>query len=191
MNLYTYLEELLEKKQDGRTILIYHGLNSNVDKEKVKYFEAKGFRVIMEKHDYRGEYGTQDNPGDRGKSFMKSQEAIAKNADIIIGISFGGYVAYLLGCQLQKDVILINPALNRSVTKTAIQNYDYPFNEKRAKRIEYFHGANDTMVTATKSLEVLEKPTGYYKEIKIPDMEHRVPFKKFKQICEQSHILNL
>ena len=189
MNLYSYLEEKLEN--DKKTILIYHGLNGNIDKEKIKYLTNKGFHVIMEKHDYRREYGTIEVSNDRAKSFMQKQEQIARKADIIIGTSFGGYVAYLLGCQLQKDIILINPALNRKVTKTAIQDYDYPFNEKKAKRIEYFHGANDTTVTAKTSIEVLEKPSLYYKETVIPEMEHKVPFKKFKTICKMSKILNL
>lgn len=201
MNLYTYLEQLANKQneenqiaeteKDGRTILIYHGLNGGVDNKKINHLEKKGFHVIMHKHDYRMEYGSKENPWDLGKSFMKRQEVVARNADIILGTSFGGYVAYLLGCQLHKDVILINAALNRSVTLTGIQDFDYPLNEKQAKRIEYFHGTNDTTVNASKSLEILKHPSGYYKEIKIPGMEHSVPLEKFKQICEQSYILSM
>ena len=189
MNLYTYLETLIEKP-DGRTILIYHGLGGGIDEQKIKYFENKGFNVIMKKHDYRKEFGTKEQPHDKGKSFMQEQESIAKNADIIIGSSFGGYVAYLLGCQLHKDLILINPALNRSVTKTAIQEFDYPHNEKKAKSIEYFHGSEDTVVTAKTSMDVLRKPSKY-KEVVMQGMGHNTPFKKFKQICEISEILNI
>lgn len=191
MNLYTYLEEVIDKiAPDGRTILIYHGLNGGVDEQKVNYFESKGFKVIMKKHDYRKEFGTLENPGDKGKSFMQRQEKIAKSADIIIGSSFGGYVAYLLGCQLHKDLILINPALNRSVTKTAIQEFDYPHNEHMAKSIEYFHGSEDTVVTAKTSIDVLRKPNKY-REVIMQGMGHNTPFKKFKEICEQSEILNV
>jgi predicted esterase YcpF (UPF0227 family) len=197
MNLYTYLEQLTDEKnikRDGRNILIYHGLDGGIDNKKVSYLESKGFNVTMQKHDYRKEFGTKDHPGDRGKSFMKRQESIvaSKKIDIIIGSSFGGYVAYLLGCEKGKDLILINPALNRAVTKTAIQEFDYPHNKKQANYIEYFHGSEDTVVTSTHSLEVLQRGSSKYKQIPIKGMGHTTPFAKFKKdICEVSEILKI
>jgi len=194
MNLYTYLEQLVEKTKENndRNILIYHGLDGGVDKKKVSYLENKGFSVTMQKHNYRKEFGTKENPGDKGKSFMEKQQALASKADIIIGSSFGGYVAYLLGCEKHKDLILINPALNRSVTKTAIQEFDYPHNKKQANNIEYFHGSEDTVVTSTYSLEVLKKGSGpIYNKITMQGMGHTTPFEKFKEICEMSEILNI
>jgi predicted esterase YcpF (UPF0227 family) len=197
MNLYTYLEQLIEKtteKRDDRNILIYHGLDGGIDKKKITYLESKGFNVIMQKHDYRKEFGTKDHPGDRGKSFMERQESIvtSKKIDIIIGSSFGGYVAYLLGCEKHKDLILINPALNRSVTKTAIQEFDYPHNKKQANNIEYFHGSEDTVVTSTHSLEVLKKGSGsIYNKVPMQGMGHTTPFAKFKDMCEMSEILKI
>ena len=178
MNLHTYLENLLSQK----TVLLYHGLNSNPASDKKKYLHEIGVNLTQGHHDYKKEFDL-----DQGQKFMSEQESIAKSYDIIMGISFGGYVAYMLACRLKKPVILINPAINRSVTKTNIKEYNYQYENMKPKKIEYFYGENDKAVIFNDQKNIVDHSITDF--IKIKNMEHRVPIKFFKEICEQSKLL--
>lgn len=178
MNLYSYLENLLSQK----TVLLYHGLGSNPASDKKNYLKKMNIELTQDHHDYKKEFDF-----DGGKSFMIEQETKAKSYDIIMGISFGGYVAYMLACRLQKPVILINPAINRSVTKTNIKEYSYEYQNMKPKKIEYFCGENDKAVIFNDQKNIVDHSiTDFYK---IKGMEHRVPISFFKEICEQSKLL--
>lgn len=178
MNLYTYLENLINNKK----IILYHGLNSNPASDKKKYLQTIGVDLTQDHHDYKKEYQK-----DHGESFMLEQENKAKGYNIIMGISFGGYVAYMLACRLRKPVILINPAINRSVTKTSISEYNYNYQNMKPLKIEYFHGELDKAVLFSEQKKVID--TSITKFIEIKSMEHRVPIKFFKEICEKSELL--
>jgi len=178
MNLHSYLENLLSKK----TILLYHGLNSNPASDKKKYLNENGINLIQGHHDYKKEFDD-----DQGKKFMIEQESIARSCDILMGISFGGYVAYMLACRLKKSLILINPAINRDVTKTSIKKYDYRYENMKPKKIEYFYGENDKAVIFNDQKNIIDHSIADF--IKIKNMEHRVPIKFFKEICQQSKLL--
>ena len=178
MNLYTYLENVLVNK----TVILYHGLGSNPASDKKKYLNEIGISLKQDHHDYQKEYDL-----DRGKSFMIEQEKNANGYNIIMGISFGGYVAYMLACRLRKPLILINPAINRSVTKINIKEYNYQYENMKPKKIEYFYGENDKAVIFNDQKNIVDHSiTDFYK---IKNMEHRVPIKFFKKICEQSKLL--
>jgi predicted esterase YcpF (UPF0227 family) len=179
MNLYTYLENALVNK----TVILYHGLGSNPASDKKKYLNKIGTSLKQDHHDYQKEYDL-----DRGKSFMIEQQTKANGYNVIMGISFGGYVAYMLACRLQKPLILINPAINRSVTKTKIGEYNYEYQNMKPLEIEYFHGEKDTSVRFEDNKKMVPNDiTTTFHEI--AGMEHRVPISFFKKICQQSQIL--
>jgi hypothetical protein len=178
MNLYTYLENVLTNKK----VILYHGLNSNPASDKKKFLKDMNIDLTQDHHDYQKEYDF-----DRGESFMLEQQNKANGYNVIMGISFGGYVAYMLACRLQKPLILINPAINRSVTKTKIGEYNYEYKNMRPKEIEYFYGEKDTSVKPSENMIIVPKDiTTFYG---IVDMEHRVPIKFFAEICRKSQIL--
>lgn len=178
MNLYTYLENILTNKK----VILYHGLNSNPASDKKKFLKGIGVDLTQDHHDYQKEYDL-----DCGKSFMLEQEDKAKAYNVIIGISFGGYVAYMLACRLQKPLILINPAINRSVTRTKIKEYDYEYTNLKPKEIEYFYGEKDNSVRFEDNKVTVPNDLTTFFEIK--GMEHRVPIKFFAEICRKSQIL--
>ena len=178
MNLYTYLENVLTNKK----VILYHGLNSNPASDKKKFLKDMNIDLTQDHHDYQKEYDL-----DRGKSFMLEQQSKASGYNVIMGISFGGYVAYMLACHLQKPLILINPAINRSVTKTKIGYYNYEYQNMKPREIEYFYGEKDTSVRLEDNKEIVPKDiTTFYG---ISGMEHRVPISFFAKICRQSQIL--
>lgn len=179
MNLYTYLENILTNKK----VILYHGLNSNPASDKKKFLKGIGIDLTQDHHDYQKEYDL-----DRGKSFMLEQENKASGYNVIMGISFGGYVAYMLACRLQKiPLILINPAINRSVTKTKIGDYNYEYTNLKPQKIEYFYGEKDTSVRLEDNKKMVPNDVTTFYEIK--KMEHRVPISFFADICRQSQIL--
>lgn len=178
MNLYAYLENILTNKK----LILYHGLNSNPASDKKKFLKGMDIDLTQDHHDYQKEYDL-----DKGESFMLEQENKASGYNVIMGISFGGYVAYMLACRLQKSLILINPAINRSVTSTKIGEYNYEYARLKPKEIEYFYGEKDNSVRFEDNKMIVPNDVTTFYEIK--GMEHRVPIKFFAEICRQSQIL--
>lgn len=177
MNLYQYLESL-----SGKTVVMYHGLGGNKSSDRKRILAKMGVTLLQETHDYKKEYEK-----DKGESFMKEQELKIGQANVIMGISFGGYVAYLLASKAQKPLILINPAINRAVSTTSIKNFEYETNGLKSPKIEVFYGEKDTNVLVNDQKKILGEKCQY---IEIKEMAHRVPNTFFQEICNKSKILN-
>ena len=168
----------------NKTCVIYHGLGSKPAISRIQLMNKVGYEVISDLFDYDLEWDI-----DQGKSLFETQLKVVENVDLIIGISFGGYLGYNLSKATGKDLILINPALDRSKSQSVIKDFDIPkFNQK--SNMEVFFGEFDTSVPKEYAQEFLKAKGEDYVSFIIKDMLHRVPDNYFKEIIEKSKIIN-
>ncbi len=106
--------------------IYYPGLGSGVEPGMTQILKYFGYKLRQKELDY---YDIWDE--DKGKTFMEKEFDNAKDADLIVGISFGGYVAYHVAKATGKKCILINPALDRKKTKTGIYDFDMDYEPKK------------------------------------------------------------
>ena len=99
------IQKSIKKKYKG-TILYLHGFPDNPSQNITDQLEAEGFRVINQKIMW-------------GKAFKENKQALmnvlarkAKKSNLIIGSSFGGYIAFLLTGMTKTPCLLINPAIS-------------------------------------------------------------------------------
>ena len=168
----------------NKTCVLYHGLGSKPALSREQLLNKIGYDVISEHFDYDLEWDV-----DQGKSLFESQLEIVKKVDIIIGISFGGYLGYKLSKATGKDLLLINPALDRAKSQSIIKEFDIPlFNQK--SNIEIFFGEFDTSVPKEYAIEFLKNKGENFKYHIIKNMMHRVPDNYSKEIVETSYLLS-
>jgi len=166
-----------------KTILIYHGLGSTPNKDRIKTFIKRGYNVISDLHDYHAEWNK-----DQGKSFMDKQIELSKSVDLILGISFGGYIAYELAKIHNIPCLLINPAIDRDKSKSNIKHYNF-ISGLNEPMIEVYYGVQDTNVDPLITLEYLEKNYKNYSVNPILKMAHRVPHVFFSKIIKSSKLV--
>jgi hypothetical protein len=187
----------------GKSIMMYGGYwSSNDMKEEQKVLKGEilyppgpphdrievlkdmGFKVLYDEidYDYEWEY-------DKCKSMFRKEIARCHNVDIIMGFSLGGYTAYKMAGHLSKDLILVNPAIDRSKTMLDIKEFNYPTN-KNFKDVELYVGDRDDLIPMRYSINYLKKEgvraSGYI----VKNMAHRTPIHFFEQIVKSSKILN-
>jgi hypothetical protein len=89
---------------------------------------------------------------------------------------------------LSKDLVLINPGLDRNKTKLDIKFFDIEPMRKFGK-IETFLGSEDKLIDKLITLQFFEE-NKINSEIKIIDgMEHRLPLNYFEEIYNKSKLL--
>lgn len=167
-------------KSFNKKVLVLHGLGSEPNSHRQKMLEKLGFEVIQEHHNYKLEWEK-----DKGESFFNKQLEIAKTCNLIIGISFGGYVAYHLSHATGINTMLINPALDRSKSKTEIKDYIMNYNYKPCQ-IELYVGENDKSVPPENAIDYMKEHDDNVVINTIPKMEHRVPDEFFVKILKLS-----
>jgi hypothetical protein len=169
----------------NKTCVLYHGLGSQPAISREQLLNKADYNVISEHFDYDLEWDV-----DQGKSLFESQLKVVENVDLIIGISFGGYLAYKLSKAIGKDVILINPALDRFKSQSIIKEFDIP-DSNLFSNIEIFFGFLDTSVPMDYAIDYLKRRKEYsYTAYTIKDMSHRVPDNFFKEIIETSCLID-
>lgn len=167
----------------NKSVVIYHGLGSKPAPVRSLILKRLGYDVISELFDYESEWNL-----DKGKSLFENQLEIVKNADLIIGISFGGYLAYNLAKSENKPLILINPALDRDKSKTNIKHFDISYIPHKID-IEVFLGENDVSIPKEITIDFLNKTNDNFTYNIIHKMEHRIPDEFFRQIIKQSRLI--
>jgi len=168
----------------NKTCVLYHGLGSKPAISREQLLNKAGYKVISEQFDYDLEWDV-----DQGKSLFETQLKVVENVDLIIGISFGGYLGYNLSKATGKDVILINPALDRAKSQSVIKEFDIPAYNLQSK-IEIFFGEFDTSVPKEYAHDFLKAKGEEYTSFIIKGMLHRVPDNYFKWVIENSKIIN-
>lgn len=152
----------------NKTCVWYHGLMGEPNLAIKTALMKLGYYVVSEHIDFYKEWVY-----DKGKSLMERQIKKLHKIDLVIGISFGGYVAYLLSKATGSDLLLINPALNRDRSKTGIFHFDTPKCVKKCN-IEIFFGELDSVVPMAYTKEFLEETEEEYKAWIVKNMEHRI-----------------
>jgi hypothetical protein len=168
----------------NKRVAVYHGLGGGPNPERISYLKSLGYRNIYYPFiDFEDEWDY-----DKGKSLFYSEVNALKNVDIIIGFSLGGYLAFELAGYLSKDLILVNPAIDRSKTKLAIKSFDIE-PKRNFKKVEVFLGTADALID--KNI-----PINYLKELNIKadismveGMEHGTPINYFMDIVNKSKLL--
>jgi predicted esterase YcpF (UPF0227 family) len=171
-------------------VIIYHGLGSRPSPQRDKILHKFGFDdVISEHHDYYKEWDK-----DRGESFfnIQNEKMSHQDIDLIIGISFGGYIGYHLSKANGVPAILINPALNRDLSKTKISHYLISYNSNYNPKIEIYMGSEDVSVPSINTISFLENKESTNPNIKstiVNGYAHRVPDEFFQQVLQSSEII--
>ena len=106
-----------------KSIAVYHGYGGEPSSDRIRFLESVGFSTIHYPYiDFDEEWEL-----DKCKSIFERELKSLKKIDILIGVSLGGYLAFELAGNLSKDLVLINPALDRKKTKLDIKFFDIKF----------------------------------------------------------------
>ena len=171
----------------NKTCIYYHGLGGEAS-DIITWMFSKfgGFTtVISETIDFEHEWEL-----DKGKSLFERELPKLKNADLVVGLSFGGYLAYKMSKATGVDLLLINPAVNRNRTKTNIGHFNIPKKFNLKSNIEVFFGAEDVQVPREYAIEFFNKTQEEYVEHIVPGMEHSISLWDLKYILETSNLVN-
>ena len=171
------------RRFNNKTAVVYHGFGGSPSSDRIEYLESIGYNVIYPHIDYEEEWNK-----DRCLSLFRDQLNIAKKSDLIIGISLGGYIAFEISGYLSKDIILINPALDRTKTKLNIKKFNIDSKTNYGK-IEVFFGENDTVIDSDITINYLNRNSISFDYSIIENMEHRLPFDKFLDIINKSKLI--
>lgn len=168
--------------QMNKSCVIYHGFGSEPNPFRNKMLNAAGYVVLCEHFDYQKEYEL-----DRGKSLFEAELKKIRGVDLILGISFGGYLGYKLSKATGIDLLLINPALNRKKSKSPVE-YDIPDYSMKSN-IDIFFGEFDTAVPKENTIEYLKEVGEDYTSNILEGMEHRTPESYFIRILKESYLI--
>lgn len=149
-------------------VLYYHGLGGEAPMDLISKFRELGLELICKTHDYEKEYDS-----DLGKSMME-REFNNENIDFVIGNSFGGYVGYHVAKKLNVPMLLLNPAIDRSVTKTGIYDFDFEVSINEP-RIHLALGKYDNLVNPNLTISYLNK-NGIDYTFSVANMEHNITY---------------
>ena len=165
----------------GKSVAMYHGLGGGGDKDMPKLLRMNGFNKIhyplinYEREWYRN----------KGKTmFLRELKAI-ENVDLIMGLSLGGYTAFELAGYTGKDLILVNPAIDRSKTLLPIKSFDVPF-KRNFGNVEVYLGTLDDLIDKQWTIDYLAKLNVKASIYLVNGMEHSPYLEEFDQILGNS-----
>jgi len=171
------------KRFNSKSVVVYHGLGGSPSQDRIDCLESMGYKVIYPHIDYELEWKK-----DRCRSVFDTQVELAKNVDLIIGLSLGGYMAFELSGVLNKNCILINPALDRDRTKLEIKHFDINRGDEYGF-IDVYLGEYDTLIDKSITLKYLRSIGVDFKYSIVSGMEHRTPIEYFSEIINKSKIV--
>ena len=171
------------KKFNKKLVAVYHGLGGDPSPDRISLLELKGYDVIYPHIDYELEWKK-----DRCRSVFDTQVELAKSVDLIIGFSLGGYMAFELSGALNKNCILINPALDRDRTKLEIKHFDINRGDEYGF-IDVYLGEYDTLIDKSITLKYLRSIGVDFKYSIVTGMGHRTPIEYFSEIINKSKIV--
>lgn len=85
-------------------LLYFHGSGGGSIAELAKHFKSEGIELISPEISYFDFIGNE--------YMFPMLDKLAKEADIIVGNSMGGWFAYHLGIKNNKNILLFNPAIS-------------------------------------------------------------------------------
>lgn len=174
--------KMFENFKSSKSVAVYHGYKGDPNPLRIDYLKSLGYEDIYYPHiDYDREWKK-----DKCKSLFERELKMIKGKDLIIGFSLGGYFSFELAGHSSTDLVLINPALDRSKTKLDVTFFDIS-TKRNFSRIEAFLGSNDTLIDKNDTINYLEN---FECDITIIEgMEHRTYIEYFKEICNKSNLI--
>jgi hypothetical protein len=173
---------------EHKTIAVYHGLGGRPAKDRIDLLKSFGYdNIIYPYINFEKEWDL-----DRCKSMFQRELENVKDADVIVGFSLGGYLAYLLAKHTGKDLVLVNPSLDRSKSLLRVKDFDVDDVSNLAfasGKMEVFFGENDTLIPKESQIDFLNENGINFTQYIIKGMEHRTPIDKFEEIINRSNIL--
>ncbi len=151
---------------------------------RIRVLEDMGLDVSYDNIDYDYEWEL-----DRCQSMFQRELNHCKDIDIIMGFSLGGYTAYKIAGHLSKDLIIVNPAIDRSKTLLDIKEFNYPTN-KNFRKVELYVGDQDELIPTHYPVNYLKREGVKFDGYVVKNMDHGTPIHFFRQIVHNSNILN-
>lgn len=134
-----------------KKVIFFHGYGGEPIPEITEVFKYIGWETIQQHIDYDEEWEK-----DFGKSITEKSMELAKDCDLIIGLSLGGYTAHLIANHLEKKCILINPGLDRDRSLLEIKEFDYPHIVNNCE-LEVYLGGRDFQIPNHYTTEFIER----------------------------------
>ena len=173
-----------DEMESGKSIAVYHGLNGLPNQERIDYLESIGYTDIhyplinFEKEWYK----------DKCRSVFQRELRAIKSMDVVMGLSLGGYLAFELAGYSFKDVVLINPSIDRSKTKLDIKSFNVPI-KRNFRNVEVFLGTKDALIDGDWTIEYLKDINVRSSIHWIEGMEHGTPHNYFIDIVNKSKLI--
>lgn len=169
---------------EHKIIAVYHGLGGRPAKDRIDLLKSFGYDNIVYPYiNFEKEWDL-----DRCKSMFQRELENVKDVDVIVGFSLGGYLAYLLARHTGKDLVLVNPSLDRDKSTLRVKDFDVE-DVNNLGKIEVFFGENDTVIPKESQINYLNENDIKFSQYIIKNMEHRTPIDKFEEIINTSTIL--
>jgi predicted esterase YcpF (UPF0227 family) len=129
--------------------IFFHGYGGEPIPVITEIFKHLNYEMIQPDIDFDEEWDF-----DNCKSLFYESIDNASDCDLIIGLSLGGYLAYLVANALGKDCIIINPGIDRSKTLLHIKEFDCPKLENKCN-LEVFLGDRDIQIPNKNTINYL------------------------------------
>ena len=177
-------KEMEIKKINDKVIAVYHGLGGGPSPDRIRYLNRIGYdKIIYPYINFEREWAY-----DRGRSMFYRELLRAESADVLMGFSLGGYLAFELAGVLGKDLVLVNPSIDRSKTRLRIKSFNVQ-TESNFKNIELFLGEFDDLIDMQIPINYLNKRNIDYDSYIIRGMDHNTPLNYFREIIGKSKLI--
>ena len=171
-----------EKK--GKSVAVYHGLGGGGGKAIPKLLRRYGFtKIHYPEIDYYEEWDK-----DKCKSLFERELKIAKNMDLIIGFSLGGYTAFELAGHTGKNLMLVNPAIDRTKTLLDIVWYDIDV-KRNFGNVEVYLGTEDDLIDKRWTIDYLKKLNIKSDIYLVNGMEHNTYLDEFEGMLGNTKLI--
>ena len=169
-----------------KKMVYFHGLGGQPSGAMSYLASLFGYEMICEHVQFEWEWQK-----DKGKSFCERQLKVVKDADLIMGNSFGAHPAYIMAKATGIDLLLVNPAVNRKRSSTGIGSYIAPkVKAPKAPRIESFFGELDDYVPKEYAIEFFKEKGDEFTGYIVTGMDHGTEFNHWCTILQTSEIVN-
>ncbi len=167
-----------------KSIAIYHGYGDWPNLERIEYLKSIGYTNIhypyinFDKEWYR----------DGCRSLFQREVRATQNINLVMGFSLGGYLAFEVAGKSKKDLILVNPAIDRSKTKLNIKYFDIPEN-RNFGRVETYLGSEDDLIDKSITINFLRESGIKSNTYIFNGMEHWTYIEEFIPIMNKSKLI--
>jgi len=171
-------------KKFEKSIAIYHGYGDWPQLDRIEYLQSIGYTNIhypyinFDKEWYK----------DECKSLFSREVRAIEDIGLVMGFSLGGYLAFELAGKSRKDLILVNPGIDRSKTKLDIKYFDIPENRNFGK-IETYLGSEDDLIDKNITINFLRESGIKSNTYIFNGMEHWTYIDEFITIMNNSKLI--